>query len=145
MKLVDANVLLYAVNVDTTHHARSRRWLDGALSGGADVGFTWIALLAFIRLSTKAGLFPHPLAIDEAFDRVDRWLDAPSAVLLQPGPAHPRLLRSMLEHTGSGGNLTNDAHLAALAAEHKATVVSFDDDFSRFPGVRWERPSPSEG
>lgn len=141
MKLVDANVLLYAVNTDAPHHERSRRWLDGALSGRATVGFAWIAVLAFVRLSTRAGLFPQPLTADSALSRMDAWLAADPAVLLHPGPEHARLLRSALSTTGAAGNLVNDAHLAALALEHKATIVSFDDDFARFPGVRWERPT----
>lgn len=140
MKLVDANVLLYAVNTDTEHHERSRAWLDSALSDRDTVGFAWIALLAFLRLSTKAGLFPQPLSTSGALDRVDAWLTARPAVLLQPGPAHPRLLRSLLDASGAAGNLVNDAHLAALALEHKATVISYDDDFDRFPGVRWRLP-----
>lgn len=41
---------------------------------------------------------------------------------------------------GTGGNLVIDAHLAALAIEHRASVVSYDNDFSRFAKVRWYRP-----
>ncbi|NMD45782.1 MAG: type II toxin-antitoxin system VapC family toxin, partial [Propionibacterium sp.] len=37
-------------------------------------------------------------------------------------------------------NLVNDAHLAALALEHRAEIVSYDNDFARFEGVRWRRP-----
>ena len=81
MKLVDANVLLYAVNSDAPHHEASRAWLDRSLSGDATVAFSWLALLAFVRLSTKPGLFPAPLTTDEAFDRVDAWLAAPAAGL----------------------------------------------------------------
>ncbi len=33
------------------------------------------------------------------------------------------------------------AHIAALAVEHRATVVSYDSDFVRYPGVRWEHPA----
>lgn len=53
MRLVDANVLLYAVNSDAPHHEGSVRWLDSALSGPETVDFTWIVLVVFIRLSTK--------------------------------------------------------------------------------------------
>ena len=74
MKIVDANVLLYAVNESSSRHDVSRRWLDGALSGDATVGFAWLALIAFIRLSTKPNLFPRPLEPEEALDRVDAWL-----------------------------------------------------------------------
>lgn len=144
MKLVDANVLLYAVNTDARHHARSVRWLDGALSGAATVGFSWVVLLAFIRLATKTGLFPRPLEVGDVMDRVDRWLAAGPAVILDPTPDHARIVRSLLEDVGAGGNLVNDAHLAALSIEHRGVVVSYDNDFSRFDGVEWEEPPTLE-
>jgi toxin-antitoxin system PIN domain toxin len=140
VKLVDANVLLYAVNSSALHHDRARRWLDGALSGDDTVAFSWVALLAFVRLSTKASLFPSPLTLDQAMDRVDAWLAADPAVVVEPTANHRGLVRSLLAPLGTGGNLVNDAHLAALAIEHRSTIVSFDNDFGRFPSVRWEPP-----
>jgi toxin-antitoxin system PIN domain toxin len=140
VNLVDANVLLYAVNTDAPHHRASREWLDDALSGGATVGFSWIALLAFVRLSTKEGLFPSPLTAGEAFDRVDAWLAAPAAVLVEPTARHASLMRRLLDQVGAGGNLVNDAHLAALAIEHGGTVITFDHDVGRFDGVDWSLP-----
>lgn len=141
MRLVDANVLLYAVNTDARHHESSLRWLDAALSGGAAVGFSWVVLLAFVRLSTKTGLFPRPLAATEAMDRVDAWLSAAPAVVVEPTPDHPRVVRDLLGQVGTGANLVNDAHLAALAIEHRGVVVSYDNDFSRFDRVRWQEPA----
>lgn len=38
MTIVDANVLLYAVNPATNQHRPARRWLDRALSSGEPVG-----------------------------------------------------------------------------------------------------------
>lgn len=140
MNLVDANVLLYAVNTDAPHHERSRRWLDDALSGEDTVAFAWIVLLAFIRLATKAGLFPSPLTVPQAMDRVEAWLSAAPSVVVEPTPQHPRLLQSLLAPLATGGNLVNDAHLAALAIEHRCGIVSFDADFARFPEVRWKPP-----
>lgn len=142
MKLVDANVLLYAVNSDADHHDRSRTWLDGALSGGDTVAFAWIALLAFVRLVTKPGLFPSPLSSDQAMDRVDAWLAAPAAVVVDPTPDHAAIVRRLLADIGAGGNLVNDAHLAALAIEHRCEIVSFDHDFGRFAGASWTQPTP---
>ena len=141
MKLVDANVLLYAVNEDAERHEPARRWLDGALSGQDTVAFAWIALRAFVRLSTKDGLFPSPLTLDEAMDRVDAWLGAPPAVVVEPTIDHARVVRDLLRGLGVGGNLVNDAHLAALAVEHRCTIVSFDHDFDRFDAVRREVPA----
>jgi toxin-antitoxin system PIN domain toxin len=140
VKLVDANVLLYAVNTDAAHHKRSVGWIDSALSGADTVAFAWVAMLAFVRLSTKVGLFPAPLSVEEAMDRVDAWLAAPSAVVLEPTVDHPRIVRGLLGPLGSGGNLVNDAHLAALAIEHRCGIVSFDNDFGRFAGVNWQPP-----
>jgi toxin-antitoxin system PIN domain toxin len=141
VKLVDANVLLYAVNTDAAHHAAARSWLDQSLSGEATVAFSWVALLAFVRLATKIGLFPSPLSVDEAMNRVDAWLTAPPAVVVEPTPRHGRVLRDLLSEVGVGGNLVNDAHLAALALEHRCTIVSYDNDFARFSGVDWETPT----
>ena len=141
MKLVDANVLLYAVNEDAPRHCESRRWLDGALSGEATVAFAWIALLAFLRLSTKRNLFANPLSPTEAIERVEEWLAQPSATLVEPTARHLGIVRELLEPLGTGGNLVNDAHLAALALEFHCQIVSFDRDFSRFAGVKLETPT----
>lgn len=140
MRIVDANVLLYAVNEDAQHHPASRTWLDRALGGADIVGFSWLALLAFVRLSTKPGLFGNPLHVDEALEQVQQWIAAPGAIVVNPGPAHPDLLRRALTELRAGGNLVNDAHLAALAVEHRADIVSYDNDFSRFAGIRWRTP-----
>lgn len=141
MKLVDANVLLYAVNPDAAEHRVAKNWLDNALSGGAPVGFTWLVLLAFVRITTHPRIFERPMTHEQAMGQVTAWLEAAPATILQPKATHAATLAQMLSALDTGGKLTNDAHLAAIAAEHRASIVSFDSDFSRFPGVRWERPA----
>lgn len=145
MKLVDANILLYAVNEDAPHHEASRGWLDSALAGAETVGFAWIVLLAFLRLSTRAGIFPAPLTVAQATDVAAGWLEQPAAIAVEPTPRHLSLLAGLLEDSGSAGNLVSDAHLAALALEHRAELVSFDGDFDRFEGVNWHRPKAGQG
>lgn len=140
MRVVDANVLLYAVNADSRFHEPSRAWLQSALSGGDVVGFAWVVLLAFLRLSTKPNLMDSPLTIDEAAAQVELWLSSPNAVPLEPGPGHVGRMVDMLEGLGAAGNLISDASIAALALENRGSVVTFDNDFSRFPGVSWHRP-----
>lgn len=140
MKVVDVNVLLYAVNADTDHHRSSRRWLDHALSGADTVGFCWLVVTGFVRIATKEGLFPAPLTATEAIAQVRSWLDAPGARVLEPTGQHLAVLERLLAAVGSGGNLVSDAHLAAIAVEHRGTVVSYDADFGRFPDANWQRP-----
>jgi uncharacterized protein len=139
VKVVDANILLYSVNPGEPRHHVAKSWLDASLSGRESVGFAWAVVTAFLRISTLPGLFVRPLAIGEALSIVEAWLDQPPALLVEATPRHFSLVRGLLEPIGFGGNLVNDAHLAALAIEHGAEVVSFDTDFARFAGLRWQR------
>ena len=140
MQLVDANVLLYATNSAARQHRRCRAWLEAALAGPDAVGFSWQVLLAFLRLSTKSQIFARPLTTGQALDVVEAWLAQPASIVVHPTDRHAAALRSLLEPLGTGGNLTSDAHLAALALSHGATLVSCDADFARFPGLRWRNP-----
>jgi toxin-antitoxin system PIN domain toxin len=140
VKLLDANLLIYAANEDAPLNRKARSWLESVLSGSETVGLSWIVLLAFVRLTTRPGLFRHPLTAETAFDLVDTWLDQTSATIVHPGPRHLVILRDLVLPIGTAGNLTSDAHLAALAIEHGAELCSSDTDFARFPGLKWRNP-----
>jgi uncharacterized protein len=138
--LPDVNVLLYAVDETSPRHAAARAWLERCLSGTETVGLAWSVLTVFLRLTTRASVFEHPLTLAQAFDLVDGWLAQPRVVVAHPTSRHHIVLRRVLESLGTAGNLVPDAHLAALALEHGATVVSRDRDFGRFAGVAWSDP-----
>lgn len=140
MKLVDANLLLYAVDEASPHHEVAKPWLEEALSSPETFAFAWAVLLAFVRLATNPHVFQQPLNGDEALDLVDSWLVQPNATVVHPTDRHSRLLRELLAPLGTAGNLTSDAHLAALAVEHGAELCSGDIDFSRFAGLQWSNP-----
>lgn len=141
MLLVDANVLLHAVNPSAREHVTARAWLLGALGGAEPVAFAWTVLLAFLRLSTHPAVFPRPLKPQEATGLIEPWISSAPSVIVEPTRQHLPLLSGLLARTGTAGNLVGDAHLAALALEYGATVVSFDRDFARFSGVAWQLPS----
>lgn len=140
MILPDVNVLLYAVDRRSAPHRAARAWLESTLSGGQPIGLAWVVILAFLRITTRPGWSARPLSIDAAFSILQDWLNHPSVSIAHPGPEHPSILRMLLTTTGSAGDLTTDAHLAALAIEHEAELISADRDFARFPGLRWSNP-----
>ncbi len=136
MKLPDTNVLLYSVNPLSRRHREAVQWLESAFDSHGGVGLTWLALIGFIRLSTSASIIPKPLSIADATGMVDEWMAHSRARLLHPTERHAGILSRLLLLAGTAGNLTNDAHLAALSVEHAATVGSFDKDFKKFAGIK---------
>ncbi|MXW45848.1 MAG: type II toxin-antitoxin system VapC family toxin [Gammaproteobacteria bacterium] len=140
MKLVDVNVLLYSVNEEAHQHAAVRRWWEHALSGDESIGLPWLVLSGFLRLATHPRVFPEPLPVDTALEKVDAWLSARPAAVITEKPGHWLVLLRLLSESGTAGSLTTDAHLAALAITHDASLVSCDGDFARFDGLRWENP-----
>ncbi len=143
MILVDANLLLYAYHPASDEHARCRAWLEDALSGHEPVRLAWVTLLAFIRISTSPRVFETPLAVDEATAIVSAWLAQPCVGILEPGERHWEILCDLLSAGQVRGSLVTDAHLAALALEHGATLHTNDRDFARFPGLRLATPLQS--
>jgi toxin-antitoxin system PIN domain toxin len=138
--LVDANLLLYAYDPDSSQHEVSRRWLEEVLSGSGLVRFPWITLWAFLRISTNPRVFVHPLTAAEAHAAVSSWLEQPNAGILEPGERHLEILGGLLREGQATGPLVMDAVLAALAIEHGATLCSTDRDFARFADLDWENP-----
>ena len=140
MKLVDANVLIYAVNSDAVHHVRSKKWFEAALSGTEPVGLTWGVLTAFLRITTRRGILESPLTVDGAVAFIDSWLEQPPVEHVVPGSNHWAILRTLVTASGTAGNLTSDAHLAAVAIGGGWTLVSTDNDFRRFSGLKIFNP-----
>lgn len=140
MKVLDLNLLLYAVNRDSVHHAGAKAWLEKTLSADEPVAIPWVVLLGFIRVSTSDRILPRPITTEQALAVVDSWLMEPVVVPIAPGSEHWRLIRNLLSGTGTAGNLTTDAHLAAIAIENGAELCSTDSDFARFPNLRWINP-----
>lgn len=140
MRILDLDLLLYAVDREAPDHgAASARW-DSMLSGNETVGLAWTVLLGFVRLTTNPRVVRSPMSSAEALDYVHRWQGHPVTTVVDPTKRHAQVLRDLLGGTAAGGNLMADAHLAALAIEHGTELCSADRDFGRFPGLRWTHP-----
>lgn len=140
MILVDANLLIYAVNASAPQHAAARLWLDERLSGPVRVGLPWPSVLAFLRLVTNPRVFERPLGMADAWSQAKSWLGSAPAWVPMPTPRHAEILAQLLAGSGVHGNLVPDAHLAALAIEHGLELNSTDGDFARFAGLKWRNP-----
>jgi toxin-antitoxin system PIN domain toxin len=138
--LPDVNLLLYSVVSAFPQHKRAHEWWEGTLNSATEIGLASPALFGFLRISTNPRILAPPLSVETATQHVSVWLDLPNVHHLTPGPRHLDIAFDLLKGVGTGGNLTTDAQLAALAIEHNADMYSNDTDFGRFPGLRWTNP-----
>jgi toxin-antitoxin system PIN domain toxin len=138
--IVDANLLVYAVDEESPDHEAARRWLEAQLGGQTRVGLPWPSLLAFTRIVTLPRLVANPLEPGDAWNLVESWLAAETAWIPAPTAAHQQVLGGLIARHRIGGNLVPDAHLAALALEHGVEICSADSDFARFTEVSWRNP-----
>ncbi len=141
MKIVDLNILLNMLNRQSPDHKACLDWWRNSLANEEPIRLAWIVLVGFIRISTRPGAFDCPLTVVEAVEQVDGWLANPNIAVIYASEDHWQRMRGMLLQLGTGGNLTNDADLAALAIENHAVLVSCDTDFARFKSLRWENPA----
>jgi toxin-antitoxin system PIN domain toxin len=140
MKLLDANVLLYAYNRDSPHHEVCRVWLEESFNGQEPLALPWQTLLAFIRIATNPRATSHPLTGEQACNIVGQWLAHPNVTVPTAAERFWPLLRELVVEAQVSGPLLTDAALAALALEHGATLCSTDRDFRRFRGLKLQDP-----
>ena len=141
--LVDANILLYAVDRTTVEHERAVSWLETQLAGDRRVGMPWQTLTAFVRISTHPRASAHPLSPAAAWTIVEAWLGVDIVWIPGPTERHAEVFGALVRKYRPTGNLVTDAHLAAMAIEHGSEIISADTDFARFTEVRWRNPLAS--
>ncbi len=140
MIVPDANLVLYAYDASCRFHEQAVAWWERCLRGVEPVGVTAPMLFAFVRIGTSSRAFELPMAINEAAEHVRSWLEEPVTVFLPTQEQDLLTALKWLEDAGTGGNLTTDAQIAAIAHRCRGTVHTADTDFHRFPGVRKVNP-----
>ncbi len=140
MILLDVNLPLYAYDATSNHHDTAWNWLSQTLSGAELIGLPWHTILSFLRIVTAPKMLAHPLDLNIAVSIVSAWLSLPNVSVVHPTDRHWSVLSALLPSTRARGSLIMDAHLAALAIEHGATLCTNDRDFARFPGLKLEFP-----
>lgn len=140
MILIDTNLLIYALDSDSPQHPVALTWVNETLSSDVQVVLPWVVLTGFIRLTTNARVMRSPMNVESALGYVSLFLQQPNVSPLNPGEKHWLILDRLLRDNGTAGNLTTDAHIAAIAIEHGCTVYSADNDFKRFTGLQHINP-----
>lgn len=141
--LVDANILLYAVDATSAHHHPAAEWLVEAMNGPRRVALTWSTIGAFLRIATHPRVFAQPLSGSAAADHVEQWLSRDQVWIPAATERTAALLQAVVRRHGVTGNLVTDAQLVAIAVEHGLSIVSADSDFARFPEIAWDNPLSS--
>jgi toxin-antitoxin system PIN domain toxin len=141
MIALDTNVLVYARRSEVSQHAKARQILEHFASGNDLWALAWPCVYEFLRVITHPRVFDPPTNPDAAVKDLLLLFESPSLQLLGEGPAHPVLMRRVLDQSGASGNLVHDAHIAALLIEHGVRELwTADRDFSRFPGLNVRDP-----
>lgn len=140
MIVPDVNLLIFAHDSSSPNHAAARSWWEDALSGTEPIGIPWVVLLAFVRLTTHPTINSNPMTVRQSRDAAELWLAQPQVRLLNTGVTTFPQFFDHLEKVGTGGNLSTDALIAALAAEHGGVVYTTDTDFARFENIVSRNP-----
>ena len=140
MIVSDANLLLYSYDSASPFHERAVGWWQECLSGSETFGLCGVVLSAFLRSGTNRRDFVSPMSVEEATGHTREWLALSVTDFLVTQESDVVQALNWLEAAGSGGNLTTDVHIAAIANRHRAMVHTADTNFGRFSGVRWLNP-----
>lgn len=140
MKMLDANILLYAYDRGSVHHELCLGWLQSAFNGEEQVALPWQTLLAFVRLATNPRVVPKPISGEAACHVVSKWLAYPNVTVPSPADEFWDRFGTQVTEAQVKGALVTDAALAALALEYGAVLCTTDKDFRRFRGLRLENP-----
>jgi uncharacterized protein len=140
MLVVDVNVLVDAHRISARRHEAILAWLAAARSGIETLAIPGSVTGSFVRIVTNRRVFPDPASIDVALAFIDALMAGPAVRRIEPGPAHWALFADICRASGAVGDLMPDAWLAALAIENRATLITADRGFGRYPGLMWRDP-----
>jgi toxin-antitoxin system PIN domain toxin len=141
MILLDVNVLIYAFRRDVQQHAISRSWLASVISSDARFGISPLVLSAVVRITTNPRAYRMPSTIDEAFEFCESLIEQPHCQLVEPGERHWDIFKRLCVETDVRGSRVTDAWFAALAIEWGCEWITYDRDYGRFPGLKWQTPA----
>ncbi len=140
MRIIDANILIYAWDSASPQHSIAKPWLEEIYAKDDMVGLPRVVLLAFLRIVTNPRIMKVAVSGSDAMSFTDQLITYPKTVIVEPGPNHWSIFRNVVTTSGVFGPSMTEAYLASLALEHGALLCSHDDGFRRFVGLKFENP-----
>ena len=140
MILPDVNVLLAVFHPDAAGRDTCSPWFENLQASGEPFAVSTNHLASVVRLATNPKVLTNPAALHQVIDFCAAILTDPCCRHIEPGPHHFAHFASLCIASKARGNLVTDAWIAALALEHGCTIITFDKDFRKFPGLKVSAP-----
>jgi len=138
--LIDANLLIYALDTESPHHASAATWVEDVFNGDQRVALPLQTIGAVVRITTHPKIMTAPFDASTIAGVVDDWLALPNVWVPPAGGQTAHILSRLIRTYRLTANLVPDGQLAAMAIEHGIAVASTDTDFARFSEVTWINP-----
>lgn len=137
--LLDTNVLVYAYDLHASEHAACARLVRAQEEGDAHLFLAPQILLEFFAILTHPHRCRQPRSQTEALGEMEK-LSRVFPMLSSPDDVHLRAGRLVCDGK-LGSRQIFDAALAVTALHNGVThLYTYDDGFSRMPGITALRP-----
>ena len=141
MILPDVNVLIYAFRSDVPQYPPARAWLRNVILGDARFALSPLVLAAVVRVTTDRRVYTTPSTLSDVIGFCEDLRSQPHCQLVEPGARHWDIFTRLCVETDTIGRRVTDAWYAALAIEWGCEWITFDRDYARFPGLKWQVPA----
>ena len=133
--LLDANILVYAVDVGAAHHAASLSLLEAARNPATVLYLTSQVLCEFYSIVTNPRRIAAPFSPAEAIDAISALLALPGIRLLStPARAVAGWMALLQRHPVTGGDVFDLQLVATMQAHDIRRIYTFNTvDFEVLP------------
>lgn len=134
--LIDSNILIYAINIDSQKHLKAQQFLEEN-SGNLEISHQNI--LETLRVLTHKR-FSNPMEIKDAISAIQAI--AEFCRIITPTPTTYYLSLELITGYRLTGNRIFDAYLAATALSNGVGVIATDNikDFQKFAPLKIINP-----
>jgi len=125
--LLDTNVLVYALFIESPHHATSRALITRAGKGDANLAIAAQALAEFYSIVTNSKRVTAPRKSEEAILAIEAYLALPGLRLLpQPSDLVTRWCELVRQHPVTGADVFDVPLIATMLGSGIRRICTFN-------------------